>query len=100
MMNYVVSFEKFQKFSKCKTAKEIWDKLQVTHESTQHVKEIRIDMPRKEYEMFTMKEGETIDELFERFSIITNSLNAMRMTDERILLDGLDFLLIERITSL
>ncbi|KAL4396755.1 hypothetical protein AHAS_Ahas01G0123600 [Arachis hypogaea] len=80
MMDCIASFEEFWKVSKCKTSKGIWDKLQVTHERTQHVKEIRIDMLRKEYKMFTMKEGETIDELFERFSIIINSLDAIRMT--------------------
>ncbi|XP_072088345.1 uncharacterized protein [Arachis hypogaea] len=34
-------------------------------------------MLRKEYEMFSMKDGESIDEAFERFSIIINNLDAM-----------------------
>ena len=34
-------------------------------------------MLQKEYEMFSMKDGESIDEAFERFSIIINNLDAM-----------------------
>ena len=34
-------------------------------------------MLRKEYEMFNMKDGESIDEAFEIFSIIINNLDAM-----------------------
>ncbi|XP_016195270.1 uncharacterized protein LOC107636263 [Arachis ipaensis] len=68
MLHCAISFEEYRKVSRCKTAKEFCDKLQVTH-----------DMLRKEYEMFIMKEGETIDEMSERFSIIINSLDAMGM---------------------
>nr|XP_029153410.1 zinc finger CCHC-type and RNA-binding motif-containing protein 1-like [Arachis hypogaea] len=37
-------------------------------------------MLNREYEMFSMKEGESIDELFERFNIIVNGLDAMGIT--------------------
>ncbi|XP_020966762.1 uncharacterized protein LOC110266427 [Arachis ipaensis] len=65
-MHCAISFEEYQKVSRCKTAKEIWDKLQVTHEGTKQIKEISIDILRKEYEIFSMKDGETIDQMFER----------------------------------
>ncbi|XP_072077812.1 uncharacterized protein [Arachis hypogaea] len=58
-------------------AKEIWDKLRLTHEGTKQVKETRIDMLMKEYEMFSMKKDESINQMFERFSIIINNLDAM-----------------------
>ncbi len=77
LLHCAISFEEYRKVSRCKTAKEIWEKLQVTHEGTKQVKETRIDMLRKEYEMFSMKDGESIDEAFERFSIIINNLDAM-----------------------
>ncbi|XP_020989692.1 uncharacterized protein LOC110276928 [Arachis duranensis] len=80
MMHYSISFEEYQKVSRCKTTKEIWDKLQITYEGIEQVKEIRIDMLKKEYEMFDIIEGETIDKMFERFSVIINSLDAMGMT--------------------
>ncbi|XLU95783.1 hypothetical protein S245_010135, partial [Arachis hypogaea] len=59
---------------------EIWDKLQITHEGTTIVKKTRIDMLNREYEMFTMKKGESIDELFKRFNTITVGLDAMGIT--------------------
>ncbi|XP_057724087.1 uncharacterized protein LOC130940056 [Arachis stenosperma] len=80
VLNYAIRFKKYRKVSKCKIAKEIWNKLQVTHEGTIQVKQTRIDMMCKEYEMFFMKEGEFIDYMFERFSIIINGLDAMRIT--------------------
>ncbi|XP_072090534.1 uncharacterized protein [Arachis hypogaea] len=77
LMHCAISFEEFRKVSRCKTAKEIWDKLRLTHEGTKQVRETRIDMLMKEYEMFSMKEEESIDQIFKRFSIIINNLDAM-----------------------
>ena len=47
LLHCAISFEEYRKVSRCKTAKEIWEKLQVTHEGTKQVKETRIDMLRK-----------------------------------------------------
>ncbi|XP_016191848.1 protein CROWDED NUCLEI 4-like [Arachis ipaensis] len=77
LMHYAINFEEFRKVSRCKMAKEIWDKLRLTHEGTKQVRETRIDMLMKEYEIFSMKEDESIDQMFERFSIIINNLDAM-----------------------
>ncbi|XLT31973.1 hypothetical protein HN873_063265, partial [Arachis hypogaea] len=77
LLNCAISFEEYRRVSRCTTAKEIWDKLLVTHEGTTIVKKTRIDMLNREYEMFAMKEGESIDELFERFNTIIVGLNAM-----------------------
>ena len=35
MMHCVISFEEYGKISQCKIAKEIWGKLEITHEGTQ-----------------------------------------------------------------
>ncbi|XP_057742282.1 uncharacterized protein LOC130960821 [Arachis stenosperma] len=80
MLYCAISLEEYRKILRCKTAKEIWDKLQIIHEGTTQVMEMRIDMLRKEYEMFSMKERESINDMFERFSIIINSLDAMEIT--------------------
>ncbi|XP_072071952.1 uncharacterized protein [Arachis hypogaea] len=77
LMHCAISFEEFRKLSRCKTAKEIWDKLRLTHEGTKQVRKIRIVMLMKEYEMFSMKEDESINQMFKRFSIIINNLDAM-----------------------
>ena len=34
LMHCTFSFEQYQKVSRCKSTKEIWDKLQLTHEGT------------------------------------------------------------------
>ncbi|XP_015931901.1 uncharacterized protein LOC107458216 [Arachis duranensis] len=80
MLNCAISFEEYRKVSRCKIAKEIWDKLQVIHEGTIQVKQTRIDMMCKEYEMFSMKKEKSIDKMFERFTVIINGLDAMRIT--------------------
>ena len=51
-----VSADEFKKLSRCETAKQMWDKLQVTHEGTTELKKSRIDSLMKEYENFQMKE--------------------------------------------
>ena len=44
----------FNRISTCKMAKEIWDKLKVTHEGTSQVKESKIALLSNQYEMFKM----------------------------------------------
>ena len=44
----------FNRISTCKTEKEIWDKLKVTHERTSQVKESKIALLSNQYEMFKM----------------------------------------------
>ncbi|XP_057755581.1 uncharacterized protein LOC130974743 [Arachis stenosperma] len=53
LLHCAISFEEYQKVSRCKTTKEIWEKLQ---------------------------DGESINEVFERFSIIINNFDAMGTT--------------------
>ncbi|MBM1019732.1 retrotransposon gag domain-containing protein, partial [Escherichia coli] len=65
----------FDRISSCKTAKEVWDKLEVTHEGTNQVKESKINLLMHEYEMFSMSIQETISDMFSRFSKIVNSLS-------------------------
>ncbi|XP_049372851.1 uncharacterized protein LOC125837822 [Solanum verrucosum] len=61
----------------CESAKEIWDCLRTAHEGTEQVKESKVDMLTTKYENFTMKERETIHEMYTRFSSITNELRCL-----------------------
>ncbi|XP_070005977.1 uncharacterized protein [Nicotiana sylvestris] len=61
----------------CTIAKEIWDTLQVAHEGTPQVKRSRGTLLYSQYENFTMKEGETIQEMYIRFTILTNELKSL-----------------------
>ena len=77
LMHCAISFEEYRKVSRCKSAKEIWDKLQLTHEGTKQIKQTKTDMLMREYELFCMKDDENIDEMFERFAVIINNLDMM-----------------------
>ncbi|VFQ66153.1 unnamed protein product [Cuscuta campestris] len=80
MLYCAVSPDDYRKISCCTTAKEMWDKLEVTYEGTDQVREAKIDFLTQEYEMFRMKEGEKIDDMFNRFSKIINDLHALKKT--------------------
>ncbi|VFQ67153.1 unnamed protein product [Cuscuta campestris] len=75
-----VNADDYRKISRCETAKQMWEKLEVTYEGTVQVWEAKIDHLTHEYELFSMKENEKIEEMFERFSNIINPLNLLRKT--------------------
>ncbi|XP_058774735.1 uncharacterized protein LOC131649005 [Vicia villosa] len=77
ILSCTLSREEYDRIEECNTAKEIWDKLKIHHEGTSHVKEERIDMGVRKFETFEMKEDETIDEMFSRFTIIINELRSL-----------------------
>ncbi|GJZ88621.1 hypothetical protein Tco_0660403 [Tanacetum coccineum] len=61
-----------KEFFLCKTAKEIWDTLLITHQGNSQVKDNKIYLLVQQYEKFTIPEEESIDNAFVRFnSIIT-----------------------------
>ncbi|GAV59341.1 UBN2 domain-containing protein, partial [Cephalotus follicularis] len=61
-------------------AKEMWDRLEVTYEGTNQVKEAKISMLVHDYEMFTINENEDIKSMFSRFTNIINALQALDKT--------------------
>ena len=67
----------FNRISGCETAKSIWDMLEVTHEGTSRVKDSKISILVHDYELFKMKQHESIKEMFTRFTDITNGLKAL-----------------------
>ena len=69
---------KFNCISTCKTGKEIWDKLKVTHERTSQVNESKIALLSNQYEMFKMQANESITSWFDRYTTIVNQLNQLR----------------------
>ncbi|XP_021743604.1 uncharacterized protein LOC110709690 [Chenopodium quinoa] len=67
----------FNRVSTCKSAKEIWDKLVVTYEGTSQVKETKINIFLRQYELFKMLSNESIKEMFTRFTQIINNLDSL-----------------------
>uniref|UniRef100_A0A2N9FU68 CCHC-type domain-containing protein n=1 Tax=Fagus sylvatica TaxID=28930 RepID=A0A2N9FU68_FAGSY len=56
----------YNRVSGCDSTKEIWDKLEVTYEGTNQVKESKMNMLVHEYELFVMKKDENISEMSTR----------------------------------
>ncbi|XP_074293188.1 uncharacterized protein LOC141620142 [Silene latifolia] len=59
----------------CKTAKEIWDSLELAHEGTSQVKKHHIDLLMQQCESFKMQDDESIKSMSSCFSNITNELS-------------------------
>jgi hypothetical protein len=58
----------------CKSAKEIWDKLEVVYEGDSNVKEAKLQTYRIQFENLKMKEEENIIEYFHRVDEVVNSI--------------------------
>ena len=67
----------FNHISTCESTKQIWNRLQVTYEGTNQVKESKINILVHNYELFKMKSDESITEMFTRFIDIINDLKSL-----------------------
>ncbi|XP_073219611.1 uncharacterized protein [Cicer arietinum] len=79
-LSCALSREESERVDECTTAKEVWDTLQTYHEGTSHVKEARINIGIRKFELFEMQEGETIDEIYSRFTTIVNGMRSLGKT--------------------
>ncbi|XP_070049150.1 uncharacterized protein [Nicotiana tomentosiformis] len=77
---------------------KIWDALQNAHEGTNQVKRLRIELLMRNYELFSMKESEPIQDMMTRFTIITNELKSLEkvFTSEELVSKVLRILLVSR----
>jgi rRNA-processing protein FCF1 len=66
--------EEFNRLSIYESAKEIWDRLELTYEGTTELKESRISILMDKFEKFKMIKGESIDEMHKRFLEIIHPL--------------------------
>ena len=66
----------YNRISSCNTAKEIWDRLEVTYEGTSEVKESRIRLLEQKHHNFKMIPGEDMNSLFSHFIDIANPLKS------------------------
>nr|GEV96793.1 uncharacterized mitochondrial protein AtMg00810-like [Tanacetum cinerariifolium] len=69
--------KEYERIFMCKTAKEIWDTLLITHQGNSQVKDNKINFLLQQYEQFTIPEEELIDNAFARFNTIITSLKAL-----------------------
>ena len=68
----------YNKICQCKSAKEIWRLFEITHEGTNQ--ESKINLLVYSYELFFMKDNETIVNMITRFTDIVNGLEALGNT--------------------
>ncbi|GAV67543.1 DUF4219 domain-containing protein/UBN2 domain-containing protein [Cephalotus follicularis] len=59
-----INSNEFNRISSCVSAKETWDRLEVTYEGTNQVKEAKINMLVHEYEMCNMHDNEDIKTVY------------------------------------
>ncbi|XP_070047503.1 uncharacterized protein [Nicotiana tomentosiformis] len=69
--------DEYNRISACQSAKKIWEALQTAHEGTTQVKQSKIDMLTTEYELFRMKDDESIQDIHTRFTSIINELHSL-----------------------
>ena len=68
--------DEYTRISVCESAHDIWNSLRIAHEGTNQVKQSRIELLMRKYELFEMGEKEGIMEMFTRFTHITNELKS------------------------
>ncbi|GJR22343.1 hypothetical protein Tco_0970870 [Tanacetum coccineum] len=56
--------KEYERVYMCKTAKEVWHTLIITHQGNSQVKNCKIDLLTQEYEKFSISHEETIDSGF------------------------------------
>jgi len=69
-----LNMDEFFRVSQCKSAKEMWEVIEVTHEGTNDVKRARKHVLIQEYELFKMQQGESIADVQKIFTHIVNHL--------------------------
>ncbi|KAG8635627.1 hypothetical protein MANES_16G049670v8 [Manihot esculenta] len=73
------------------SAKEVWDKLEVTYKGTNQVKKSKVNLLIRDFEMFEIKPSETIVEMCTRFTDLMNLLKALSKTKITVIFDTIDF---------
>ena len=64
----------FNRIFTCSLVKEIWDRLEVTHEGTNQVKESKISILVHRHELFKIDPNKIITSMYTHFTDIVNNL--------------------------
>ncbi|GAV74558.1 UBN2 domain-containing protein, partial [Cephalotus follicularis] len=72
-----LSPSEFNRVSSLDSVKEMWDRLMVTYEGTNQVKDTKINRLVHDYELFTMLENENISSMYACFNDIINALKGL-----------------------
>ena len=66
-----------ERIAGCETAKEMWEKLQITYEGTDKVKDAKIDLLIEQIESFKMLKEESINDMSNRYLNLVNELKRL-----------------------
>nr|GFB50051.1 UBN2 domain-containing protein [Tanacetum cinerariifolium] len=69
--------QEYKRVFMCKSTKEIWHTLIITHQGNSQVKNCKIDLLTQEYKKFSISNKETTDSGFTRFNVIVTSLKSL-----------------------
>jgi hypothetical protein len=69
--------QEFNKVRNIQIAKVIWDTLKEAHEGTEHVRQGKMDLINGELELFFMKDGETVQEMYDRLMVLVSDIRAL-----------------------
>ena len=72
-----LSREEYNKIKHLRTTKEIWECLKTKHEGTSQVKNKKLQMLGREYELFEMKPYEKISDMYSRLITLINSMRKL-----------------------
>ncbi|GKC23477.1 hypothetical protein Tco_1025627 [Tanacetum coccineum] len=61
----------------CKTTKEVWHTLIISHQGNSQVKDYKIDLLTQQYEKFSISSEEIINSDFTRFNVIVTSVKSL-----------------------
>ena len=74
----------YHKVLGCKTAKNVWDKLENIYAGDSNVKEAKLQIYKAKFEQLRMKEDDNIVAYFQHIDEITNTLEALgELVDEK-----------------
>ena len=83
IINGLIEFD-YHKVLGCKTAKNIWDKLENIYAGDPNVKEAKFQIYREKFEQLRMKEDDNIVAYFQHVGEITNTLEGLgELVDEK-----------------
>jgi pyruvate dehydrogenase complex dehydrogenase (E1) component len=62
-------------------SKVIWDTLKEAHDGTEHLRQEKMDLINGELELFFMKDGETVQEMYDRLMVLVSDIRALGSKD-------------------
>ncbi|XP_045797929.1 uncharacterized protein LOC123892146 [Trifolium pratense] len=73
-----ISHDEYVRIGDKKTAKSVYDSLCSTYDGNEKVQEAKASLLIKQYELFSMDKGETIEAMFTRFQILVAGLKVLK----------------------